>query len=236
MILVVQHETDCPPGLVARPELRADMRIVHPYRGDAVPTSLKPGDALIVLGGEMGAMDDAQYPWLTQTKELIAEAVSAEIPTLLICLGHQLGAVALGGAIGQYEAGPIWGVTPVGLTDAGRDDPLLRRLPQGASAVHWNGDIVTELPQDAVVLARDPRAAVQAVRYGPLAWGFQCHPEVDVEIVARWAAGQDEVADPGSTARAERALDETTQSIDVVQAAWLPVLDAFAAVAMERAG
>lgn len=111
MILVVQHETDCPPGLVARPELRADMRIVHPYRGDAVPTSLKPGDALIVLGGEMGAMDDAQYPWLTQTKELIAEAVSAEIPTLLICLGHQLGAVALGGAIGQYEAGRS-GVSP----------------------------------------------------------------------------------------------------------------------------
>lgn len=234
MILVVQHETDCPAGLVARPEVRADRHVVHPYRGDALPTSLSAGDALVVLGGEMGAMDDARHPWLTPTKALIADAVLARVPTLLICLGHQLGSVALGGAIGQYDAGPLWGVIPIGLTDDGRDDPLLRHLPDGAHAVHWNGDIVTALPQGAVVLARDPRGQVQAVRYGPLAWGLQCHPEVDVEIVSRWAASQEEGTGPGSAEHAQRALADTRDHIDDLHAAWIPVLDAFATMVREH--
>ena len=53
----------------------------------------------------MGACDDAVAPWLAPTRALIADAVARGVPTLGVCLGHQLAAVALGGTVGRNPSG-----------------------------------------------------------------------------------------------------------------------------------
>ncbi|GAB48063.1 type 1 glutamine amidotransferase [Mobilicoccus pelagius] len=222
-VLVVEHEPEAPPGRLGATSL--DLHVVRPYAGDVVPDDLSDFAGFVVLGGEMGAYDDTDHPWLAPTRELVRRAAATDVPTLLVCLGHQLGAVALGGAVARNPRGPQWDVVDVGLTEEGRTDALLRHLPDGARVVHWNGDVVTDLPDGAVLLARDPRGDVQAVRYVPRMWGLQCHPEADAEIVARWGADE---TDPEDAARAARAIAEARSCDALLDGTWRPVLEAFA--------
>ncbi len=98
----------------------------------------------------MGACDDAVAPWLAPTRALIADAVARGVPTLGVCLGHQLAAVALGGAVERNPSGRTVGLVPVRLTDAGASDPLLAGLG-GLPAVHYNDDVVLEAPAGTVL-------------------------------------------------------------------------------------
>jgi GMP synthase (glutamine-hydrolysing) len=45
-------------------------------------------------------------------------------------------------------------------------------------------DSIVELPSGATVLARTELEPHAAVRFGPLAWGVQFHPEFDAAILA----------------------------------------------------
>lgn len=187
-MLVVQHEDDAPPGLLAgwldAAGVEVDVLLAH--RGRSVPVALTDHDALVVLGGEMGALDDDVAPWLPAVRSLIAGTVGAGLPFLGICLGHQMGAAALGGTVRANPAGQAEGVTPWCPTAAGHEDPLLGVVGAAVPCVQWNGDIVLDLPPGATVLARSPDGAVQAARYGPRAWGVQPHPEATAAIFRSW--------------------------------------------------
>lgn len=192
-MLAVQHTADCPPARVGRwleaAGCRLDVR--RCYAGDPLPPDLSGHDGLIVLGGAMGAGDDDEFSWLGPTKQLLREAVRSDLPTLAICLGLQLLAVAEGGSVAPAAAGPQVGLQPVDPTPAAADDPLfgpLGRAPGGtAVAAHWNNDVVTADPPGAVVLAVSD-AGPQALRLGGRVWGVQFHPEVDARILRVWAA------------------------------------------------
>ncbi|MDN5805046.1 MAG: type 1 glutamine amidotransferase, partial [Microlunatus sp.] len=188
-VLVVQHTAVCPPNRVGRwlSEAGCDWRAVRPYAGEPQPVDLSRFSGLVVLGGEMGAYDDEAAPWLPATRALLAQAVSEAVPTLAICLGHQLLAVACGGAVSRSPLGQQGGTVGVGLVPAAAADPLFSAVPVDAVATHWNNDIVTALPPGAVELARTP-AGVQAMRLGDAAWGVQFHPEVDLDTAGSWAA------------------------------------------------
>ena len=224
-VLVVQHQDDCPPALVgtwlANAGCALDVR--HPYAGDALPADLRDHDALLVLGGSMGVNDDADHSWLPATKELIRTAARARVPTLGVCLGHQLAAVALGGIVEVNPAGRQFGVLPMGWTTAAADDPVLGSLP--ARVIHWNNDIVTALPSGATSLAHAPDGAVQAARLADTVWGVQPHPEVDEAIVARWAA--DERDEIGAELVDQALAVMARHAADLAQA-WQPVAIAFA--------
>ena len=62
VVLVVQHAEDCPPALLGDwlAEAGCTLRLCRPYAGDALPDPTRPRDhdALVVLGGPMGAYDD----------------------------------------------------------------------------------------------------------------------------------------------------------------------------------
>jgi len=189
-LLVVQHQDSCPPALfadwLAEAGLRLDVR--RPDRGDALPVDLAGHAGLLVLGGSMNAHDDAEQPWLPQTRALLRHAVAVESPTLGICLGHQLAAVALGAASTPNAGGQTAGVRRVGWLDGAARDALMAPLTASdATVVHWNSDVVTDLPDDVAVLARTDDGAPQVLRLGPRAWGVQFHPEADHEVVAVWA-------------------------------------------------
>ncbi|MGH3366939.1 MAG: type 1 glutamine amidotransferase [Nocardioidaceae bacterium] len=190
-VLVVQHQDSCPPALFGGwlGEAGPALDVRRPDRGESLPADLDGHAGLLVLGGSMGAHDDAAYPWLTATKDLLRLAVTTQVPTLGICLGHQLAAVALGGRSEPNPDGQTAGVRSIGWSAAVRSDPLFAPLAWIPDAVvpHWNSDILTRIPSGSTELATTADGAPQVIRLGERAWGVQFHPEADHAVVTVWA-------------------------------------------------
>ena len=219
-ILVVQHEDDCPPAWFGTwiTAAGAVLDVRRPYAGEALPSDLSGHAGLLVLGGAMNATDEVATPWLAPTKALVREAVEHEVPVLGICLGHQIVADALGGSVEPNPNGPQRDLLEHGWTDDAVDDLLFATRP--GPAAHWNNDVVTRPPSGAAVLSRAPGGEVQVLRFGVRAWGIQSHPEVDEQILARWA--EEDVVD------ADRFLAVVAAARATLDAAWEPVAVAFA--------
>jgi GMP synthase (glutamine-hydrolysing) len=224
-VLVVQHEDDDPIHLMGTWMSGVDFIVCRPYDGDAVPTSVEEFDGLVVMGGAMGAHDDEKAPWLPAVRDLIRVAADARLPTLGICLGHQLCAVALGGEIAVNPKGRQLGLLDVGWTAEAVDDELVGALVGPRRAMHWNDDVVVELPASAVQLATASTGEVQAARHAPSVWGIQWHPEVDHELVAMWAT--EGGLDPSEQ---ERVLDDLARSRSQLDAWWRPLAERFVEV------
>ena len=206
------------------PEFGVDVHPIHPYMGHRVPPSVE-GDALIVLGGPMGANDDADARWLPATRALLATAIDDGVPTMGICLGAQLLAVAAGGVVERGAAGPELGLGYVRVAAA--DDLLLE--PGVLPVVQWHFDTVTQLPDDATLLASSERYDVQAFRVGEVAWGLQFHIEATPAMVDHWARGDAEAirADGGTV---EELIADVRLNELALQAAGRSVVERFAKV------
>ena len=109
------------------------------------------------------------------------------LPYLGLCLGHQLLAAALGGEVGPSKT-PEIGILDVELTAAGQNSRLFAELPRKSPCLQWHSAEVTRAPQGASVLAASPACAVQALAWGPNAFGIQYHVEITGDTVAEWGA------------------------------------------------
>ncbi len=142
-------------------------------------------DLLIVLGGPISAYGDDRYPFLKDEIAFIKMRLGAERPTVGICLGAQLMALALGAHVyptGTKEIG--W--TPIELTPAGKSSPL--RHFERSPVLHWHGDTF-DLPDGATLLASTELCRNQAFAIGQNTVGFQFHPEADGRGFERWLIG-----------------------------------------------
>ena len=142
-------------------------------------------DAVLAMGGPMGAVDDAEHPWLAPEKRLVREAVDGGRPFLGVCLGVQLLAAALDAPVYPAER-PEVGLLPVELTPEGRDDPLFAGVEEPLVSLQWHGDTF-DLPDGAALLARSPLVPNQAFRAAERAYGVQFHLEVTGEMAREWA-------------------------------------------------
>ena len=230
-VLVVEHEANCPPALLGAwlEEAGCALEVCRPWAGDALPEATAY-DALLVLGGEMGANDDHLHPWLGPVKQAVRDAAEAGLPTLGICLGHQLAAVALGGAVARNPRGQAVGLLETGWTAAAADDPLTGGHVGRERGVQWNNDIVTALPPGATVLATTPEGDLQVARFAPTVWGVQLHPEADAAIVRAWAEG-DRADHLERGIDTDAALAEIDAARDELDASWRPLAERFAALA-----
>ena len=185
-VLVLQHIACEHPGVFSE---------VMEERGvEAVPVELDEGkplpdwrdfDAVLAMGGPMGAADDAEHPWLARERELVREVVEDGRPFLGVCLGVQVLAASLGAEIRPSEP-PEVGLLPVELTEEGRDDPLFDGLEPALVSLQWHGDTF-DLPDGSVRLARSGLVPNQAFRAGERAYGVQFHLEVTPEMAREWA-------------------------------------------------
>ncbi|HXQ63174.1 MAG TPA: type 1 glutamine amidotransferase [Acidimicrobiales bacterium] len=183
--LVVQHvEPEGPYAIgdaLDAAGVEIDLRRV--FAGDRLPSDVSDHDGLVMMGGPMSAAGDAGFATRRAELALLVDALDRGTPTLGVCLGAQLLALAGGGAVSSGDAGPEIGWAPVDLTDSAGDDPLLGPLPPRLSVLHWHGDTF-DPPPGAVLLATSTRYRGQAFRVGSRAWGLQFHLEVDERAVA----------------------------------------------------
>lgn len=212
-VLALQHVWDDPPGYLET------ILHAHNIACELVEVEQRPipdptnYQAVIVMGGPQHVYEDEQSPYLAREKDVLRQAVEAEVPILGICLGGQLLASALGAEVRRHHLSEL-GFFEIPLTEAGSHDPLFAGLPGHQLAFHWHADVF-ELPGGALHLASNENVPNQAFRYGKHAYGLQFHIELNDELLHTWihypAFAQDIRAtlhEPGAPERLEREWAE----------------------------
>jgi GMP synthase (glutamine-hydrolysing) len=186
-VLVLQHISCEHPGVFSEVMRERDVEqvAVELDEGQALP-EWREFDAVVAMGGPMGAGDDSDHPWLGPEKQLVRDAVEGGRPFLGVCLGVQLLAAALGARVYAAER-PEVGLLPVELTAEGRADPLFAGLDDSLVSLQWHGDTF-DLPSGSTRLAQSPQVPNQAFRAGERAYGVQFHLEVTGEMAREWGA------------------------------------------------
>lgn len=225
-ILVVQPSQSDPPGplgewLVAA---GAEVDVVLPSE-QALPADFSAHHGMVVLGGEMGAYDDATHPWLADVRALLSKAVSERLPVLAVCLGAQLLAAATGGQVRAARKGPEAGTLLVAKRDVAAEDPLFGPVPLTPDVLQFHSDEVAVLPPSAQLLASSPKCENQLFRVGDCAYGMQFHIETTTDLVLRWA---DIAPDVAAAARPGQLDPEHLDEFHADLAeTWQPVVERF---------
>ena len=137
-------------------------------------------DAWLVTGSKFGVYDDE--PWIEDLKGFLRAARSAGVPMIGICFGHQIMAEAFGGRAEKFHDGWGCGVHSYDMVRTpgwlGADRPTF-----AMHAMHQ--DQVTELAEDATLLATSPFCQNAMLSYGdpesPDAISIQPHPEFQTD-------------------------------------------------------
>ena len=129
------------------------------------PASVHDCDGWLITGSRHGAYAD--LPWIAKLEVFLRDAYAARVPIVGICFGHQILAQALGGKVEKFSQG--WSVGPTDY-DWGGETVRLNA---------WHQDQVTDLPEDAEVLAGNAFCQYAALAYGDRALTVQAHPEYD---------------------------------------------------------
>lgn len=186
-ILIFQHIACEHPGSL-REFMREDGIETHAVEldeGEPIP-SLDEYDALMVMGGPMDVWQKAEHSWLEPEIAAIRTWIAdMDRPFLGFCLGHQLLAEALGGAVEPADQ-PEIGVMSVALTDAGKSNPLFAGIPHEFPCFQWHSAEVTRLPVGAEALASSRACSINALSFGPRAFSIQFHVEITPSTVSEW--------------------------------------------------
>jgi GMP synthase (glutamine-hydrolysing) len=132
------------------------------------------------LGGSGHYSAAGEGEWLQRALDLMREIYRLARPTFASCWGFQAMARAMGGRCVHDLPNAELGTIEIELTTAGQEDPLFGTLPRRFAAQAGHEDHVTQLPQDAVLLASSARVREQAFRFtGKPIYCTQFHPELD---------------------------------------------------------
>jgi GMP synthase-like glutamine amidotransferase len=235
LVLVIQNEVDDPVALVGKwiNEVGVDVEVIHAYRGETVPAALPAQySGAIAMGGYMGANDDIEFPSLIPARSLMKDLVANDIPFFGICLGGQLLATAVDGKVGPTPSPEIGVVSFCVTADAAQDAVFGKLAGKEVIAAEWHKDYITDLPDEAVVLAGNDACPVQAFRIGQNVYGVQFHPEIDSEIFSSWAATDDELA------KLDHTIDQACQQVAAAEAelikTWKPAFQAWAQLVKDQ--
>jgi GMP synthase-like glutamine amidotransferase len=191
-------------------------RVVDLAGADSVPGDPRAFAGLGFMGGPMSVNDD--LPWIAPALALVRAAVDAEVPVIGHCLGGQLMAKALGGAVTLNAAKEIgWGVVRVADNAAAR---LWFGDVREFLSFHWHGEAFA-IPAGATRLASSTLCANQAFALGKHL-GMQCHVEMTAEGIRTWYhGGAQEIrasAGPGvqQPEQMEEAIDARVRALQAI--------------------
>ncbi|MFB0713267.1 glutamine amidotransferase [Buttiauxella noackiae] len=156
------------------------IKVVCPFEGEPLPPAGTFSGA--VISGSWAMVTDREE-WSERTANWLREIISAGVPVLGVCYGHQLMAYALGGAVDYHPQGSEVGQITVTLNDAALYDPLLEGLPNAFDTFLSHEQSVLTLPSGAVVLAASSHDPHQIIRYSSTAFSVQFHPEFSAPVM-----------------------------------------------------
>jgi GMP synthase (glutamine-hydrolysing) len=159
---------------------------------DGITSGADPRDyAGIAVSGSPASLAEPE-PWMDRAVELVTRAGEVGTPLLGVCFGHQLIGVAAGGRVVHSRLGWEIATREIELTEEGRRDPLFAGLPDRFEVNLSHRDVIDpdSLPAGSglLPLARNPKAALQAVALGDAIRGVQFHPEFDRAAVSAYVA------------------------------------------------
>jgi GMP synthase-like glutamine amidotransferase len=186
------------------------------FEGEPVPDQASVFGGIVVMGGPMSAASDDGFPTRATELDLLADALDAGVPTLGVCLGAQLIAVAAGAAVYPGGRGPEIGWSTVTLAEDRADDRIFADLPERLTVLQWHGETF-DLPEAAQLLASNTTYPHQAFRMGDVAWGVQFHLEVTEAAVHGFleAFASDAAAIPGGAGAIRDAIPAALSALAV---------------------
>ena len=164
-------------------------------------------DWLVIMGGPMGVYEEPLYPWLSEEKEFIRQAIESGKTVVGICLGAQLIAEVLGAKVYPNKVKEI-GWMKVNRTQESIGSPILGNLKEKFVVFHWHGDTF-DLPEESVHLIESAVCKNQAFLYHENVLGLQFHFEVMEGTVLRMVEnGAGELIESETVQSAETILNE----------------------------
>ncbi|NNH72267.1 glutamine amidotransferase [Nocardia uniformis] len=171
-------------------ELDAD-RMVRIQMDQEFPDIELDGYSAVIVGGgpsNVSKPEDQKYDYQRKfepkLKKLVAEIARRDFPYLGACYGLSMLADALGATVSEERYGETAGARTIELTDAAREDPLLRGLPQSFRAFVGHKEACQQVPPGAVLLGSSSGCPVQMIRVGDHVYATQFHPELDGDGLA----------------------------------------------------
>lgn len=138
---------------------------------------IPPDAAGVIFMGSPASVTEP-HPWLPRALDAARSVLTAELPTLGVCFGHQLFCLALGGRVARNKVVEV-GTVEVEMTPEAAQDPLFGELPARYQINSSHDDTIVDLPADAPqLLGRSERERNMVLRWGPRAWSVQYHPEM----------------------------------------------------------
>ena len=156
-----------------------ELFIVSDARKEPLP---EPKYGGVIVTGSASSVYDGDA-WIRRSEDFLRRTADRGIPIYGICFGHQLLVQAFGGRVERCPRGWELGTVSISLNSEGCSDPLFTGLPADFPAQQTHGDVVTELPPDALLLAQNSHWHIQAFKLGERIWGTQFHPEFTLGIM-----------------------------------------------------
>ncbi|MBB4803441.1 GMP synthase (glutamine-hydrolyzing) [Flavobacterium nitrogenifigens] len=183
----IQHETYEAPGAYLKWAENRNYKISFSkvFEKDVLPDSIDFIDILIVMGGPQSPNTTIEEcPHFNADAEigLIQKCIAAGKAVVGVCLGSQLIGQALGANFNHSPEKEI-GVFPITLTEDGKNDEKINHFGNILNVGHWHNDM-PGLTKESKVLAFNEGCPIQIVSYSNLVYGFQCHMELNTEVVA----------------------------------------------------
>ena len=194
---------------------------------DDIELAILNSDLVILLGGPISVYETKQYPFLKDEINSLKKRLSANKPTLGICLGAQLMAVALGAD-----------VYPGGTKEIGWKEVML--MPQGTTSclsflehipvLHWHGDTF-DIPENAQHLASTTTFNNQAFSINNNILAIQFHVEVNPSRIEQWLIGHScELAQTGIEpqkirSQTEQVINSSNDAAYHMMTSWLDQLE-----------
>ncbi|MEA5557637.1 type 1 glutamine amidotransferase [Nodularia spumigena] len=188
-IIVFQHSERGGPGRLGATlrdhGFKLDIRRLDLDGAGALPPDLDNVHGIISLGGPQNVGES--HEWMPGEMALLKQAHERQLPVIGICLGAQVIAATLGGEVGPMEK-PELGMPIVSLNPAGQIETMLAGIPWDCPQFSTHGYEVKKLPPGAQVFGGSKQCKVQVFRAGIRTYGFQYHPECDMEMIKAFAA------------------------------------------------